>query len=60
MAAKVLAIDVGYGFVKWSRRRDNTIVKGIFPSIVVPTPPWCQNSCRVTELKLTPNRDGVT
>ena len=39
MAAKVLAIDVGYSFVKWSRRRDNTIVKGIFPSIVVPKPP---------------------
>lgn len=36
MATKVLAIDVGYGFVKWSRRKDNSIVKGIIPSIVVP------------------------
>lgn len=36
MVAKVLAIDVGYGFTKWTRRKDNTIAKGILPSIVVP------------------------
>lgn len=36
MTTKVLGIDVGYGFTKWCRRKDNTILRGIIPSIVVP------------------------
>lgn len=52
MVTKVLAVDVGYGFTKWCRRKNNSISQGIIPSIVVPELESDLNGISVDNMKL--------